>query len=392
MPWIEITQKRFPLGTRLTRMFAFCVDVFCVFLGEGLLFNIFPIFNSFILGPLSFALCIFGLLCMDGIMGGRGIGKRLFALQVVRLKDGEPCSIKESILRRVTTIFQPFDILFAFGKNKQRMGDKLANTVVIHYSKQYSKDYNRKPRKTVGAKETALDKVILEFSDLFSEVRQKFYAYLGIEKHFGDATDDSEAVLEQAILDISNRLSEAQQKVYASVEIERQFQEAYRDAMEQAQRCEERATLAIKGEQKDLARKNIAERNEYLQQAYKYKEQWDDQKDVVTELKTLLETLKRKTEEAERKRDIVIAKNTNIDAHQHLQETLSEVQEMDAFDIVEQMEQEVSEAASIAEAASAVESDLRDPEISREHATVAEEGLIEKDLEELKSKIESEGL
>lgn len=348
MKWIEIAKKKFSLGTRLARMFALYVDILCLSLGQAFLFFFLPLFESASFFAItSLTLWVFGILGMDGMMGGRGIGKRLLSLQVIRLKDGKPCSFRDSIVRRFTAIFQPFDTLFALGKNKQRMGDKLANTVVVQYTP-YTIDVEEK-------------------------------------------VEDTEAVLEKAILEISNRLSEARQKVDASIGIEKQFQDAYEGAMVQAERCEERATIAIRAGREDLARDDIAQRNEYRQQANQYKGQWDDQKRVVTELTTLLETLHRKTEEAERKRDIVIAQNRNIDAHQHLKETLSEVQENEAFEILNKMEQNASEAASLAKAASAVESELRNPASNNEFTAYAEEASIDNDLAELKSKLQSEG-
>ena len=351
MKWIEIAKKKFSIGSRLARMFALYVDILCLLAAQTFLFFLSSGFYSFFsigfFGLPSAALWIIGLLGMDGMMNGRGIGKRLLSLQVVRLKDGKPCSFKDSIVRRLVGIFQPFDLLFTLGKNKQRMGDKLANTVVVQY-----RPYP-----------------------------------IEVE----DRVEDTETVLENAIIEISNRLSEARQKVDASIGIEKQFQDAYEGAIVQAERCEERATIAIRAGREDLAREDIAQRNEYRQHANQYKRQWDEQKRVVTELTTLLETLNRKTEEAERKRDIVIAQNRNIDAHQHLKETLSEVQENEAFEILNQMEQNASEAASLAKAASAVESELRNPALNTEFTTYAEEASIDNDLTELKSKIQSEG-
>ena len=345
MKWIEIAKKKFSIGSRLARMFALYVDILCLSLGQMLLFFFYPIFeNPPLFGMLSYLLWFLGILGMDGVMGGRSIGKRLLSLQVVRLKDGKPCTVRDSIVRRFTAIFQPFDSLFAFGKNKQRMGDKLANTVVVNY-----RPY------TIEVEETV---------------------------------EDTEAVLDKAILEISNRLSEAKQKVDASIGIEKQFQDAYEGAMVQAERCEERATIAIKAGREDLAREDIIQRNEYRQQANQYKLQWDDQKKVVTELTTLLDTLQRKTEEAERKREIVIAQNRNIDAHQHLQETLSEVQGNEAFEILDQMEQNAAEAATLAKAASTVDAELRNPEQNREFAAYAEQASIDNDLAELKAKLQ----
>ena len=82
---------------------------------------------------LTAALWIFGLFFMDGFRKGQGIGKKLLSLQVVRLKDGKPCTFKDAFVRRFAGIFQPFDLLWFLGEKQQRLGDKFAETVVVQY-------------------------------------------------------------------------------------------------------------------------------------------------------------------------------------------------------------------------------------------------------------------
>lgn len=358
MKLLEIAGKKFKLASRSARMFAllfdliatsFCSSILATLFGLLFMFQrpfLVPIFMPFLL---YFIIWGAGLLLMDGFKNGQGFGKRVLSLQVIRLRDGKPCSFKDSFVRRITGFFQPFDLLFALGGRKQRMGDKFAETVVVKY-------------------EPYLEEIAAEAE--------------------AETEKDPEKILENAILEMTNRLSEARQKVDASIGIEKQFQNAYEGAVVQAERCEERATIAIQAGREDLAREDIAQRNEYHQLANQYKTQWDEQKQVVAELTTLLETLQQKTEEAERKRDIVIAQHRNVDAHKHLQETLTEVQDGAAFEILNQMEQNASEAATLAKAASEVDIDLTDTKLNREFASYAEEASIENDLAELKAKLQ----
>ena len=357
MKLLEIAGKKFKLASRSARMFALFLDVIITSSLSSILVTLFGLLFMFQLRSmtpmfmvlLSLVVWIAGLLFMDGFKNGQGFGKRVLSLQVIRLRDGKPCSFKDSFVRRFTGFFQPFDLLFALGGKRQRMGDKFAETVVVKY-------------------EPYLDEVAVE-------------AETETEK-------DPETVLEDAILKMTNRLSEARQKVDASIGIEKQFQNAYEGAVVQAEKCEERATIAIQAGREDLAREDLAQRNEYQQLANRYKEQWEKQKEVVADLTDLLETLQQKTEEAERKRDIVIAQHRNVDAHQHLQQTLTEVQDSAAFEILNKMEQNASEAATLAKAASEVDIELRDTKLNREFAGYAEEASIENDLAELKAKLQ----
>lgn len=372
MSIIKVAGKKFKLASRWTRLGAFLLDIgflgLCqavLILSGVVLFEIFDSFRSFhdasemtsvSIGTLSFILWGFGLFFMDGIKKGGGFGKRLLSLQTIRLEDGEPANFKDAFVRRFAGIFQPVDWLFATGKEKQRMGDKLAKTVVVK-----------------------LDTKQVEFvteDETGSAVKVKA------------ATTDLEKVLGDVIHEITNRFSEAKQKVDASIGIEKQFQNAHEGAIAQAKRCEERAMIAIEAGREDLAREDLAQRNEYRRLASSYKSQWNEQKRVVAHLTTLFETLQQKTEETERKRDQVIAQHTNVDAHEHLHQALTELQDSKAFEILRKVEQNVTEAAALARAASEVDVEFKDVKLHREFSNYAEDASIDKDLAELKARLQ----
>jgi len=372
MSIIKVAGKKFKLASRWARLGAFLLDVGFLGLCQAILilsgFVLFEIFDSFrsfhdasnmtsvSVGTLSFILWGFGLFFMDGIKKGGGFGKRLLSLQTIRLEDGEPANFKDAFVRRFAGIFQPVDWLFATGKEKQRMGDKLAKTVVVK-----------------------LDTKQVEFvteDETESAVKNRA------------ATTDLEKVLGDVIHEITDRFSEAKQKVDASIGIEKQFQNAHEGAITQAERCEERAAIALQAGREDLAREDLAQRNEYRRLASSYKAQWNEQKRVVSHLTTLFETLQQKTEETERKRDQVIAQHTNVDAHEHLHQALTELQDSKAFEILRQVEQNVTEAAALARAASEVDVEFKDVKLHREFSNYAEDASIDKDLAELKAKLQ----
>ncbi|MDE0634853.1 MAG: PspA/IM30 family protein [Candidatus Poribacteria bacterium] len=344
MPIIKVAGEKFKLASRFKRLCAFLLDI--GFLG----FCNFVLFLMGILEGLSFSeitiFSILSLLFMDGIRGG--FGKSVLSLKVIRLKDGKPATFKDKFIRRFLGIFQPVDGLFAFGEERQRMADKFAKTVVVQ-----------------------LDSPLVEF---VSET--------------GNQEKDIEKVLEDVIIEITNRFSEAKQKVDASIGIEKQFQNAHDGAVVQAERCEERAMISLKAGREDLAREDLAQRNEYRQLASQYKAQWEEQKQAVTHLTTLLETLQQKTQETQRERDVVIAQHRNVDAQEHLQQTLSELQDNKAFEVLKKMGQNVTEAASLAKAASEVDIEFKNVELNREFVNYAEDEAIDKELAELKEKLQ----
>lgn len=358
MKSIKIAGKEFKLASRMKRLYALFIDVALIgavqsvfgflfavgailFLDTGLS-NILKASVTFsIYALISTALWVLGLFFIDGFRNGQGIGKKLLSLQVVRLKDGKPCSFKDAFLRRFAGILQPLDFFWSFGKKRQRLGDKFAETVVVEFEQEL--------------------------------------------EHIG--TEEPERVLEAAIAEMKSKLSEAHQKVDASIGVEKQFQDAYNGAVTQVERWQERAVINLKAGREDLAREDIEKRNEYKQLAEKYRTQWEEQKQVVQALNNLLEHLQQKVIEAEGQKTTVVAQHRNVDAEAHLREMLEELQDSKAFETLTKMEQNATEAATLAKAAAEVDVAYQDTKSEREFASYAKEASIDKDLADLKAKL-----
>ena len=356
MKSIKIAGKKFILASRMKRFYAFFIDFAVISAVQSVFVLLLVMISLLIFGSnmlvagvgislfsyiLSTALWIFGLFFIDGFRKGQGIGKKLLSLQVVRLKDGKPCTFKDAFVRRFAGLLQPLDFLWSLGSKRQRLGDKFAETVVV--------DFEPEP------------------------------------EHI--ETEDPEGVLEAAIVTMKNKLSEARQKVDASISVEREFQNAYEDAVLQANRWQERAVINLKADREDLAREDIEKRNEYRRLAEQGKTQWEEQKQVVQALSDLLEHLQQKLMETEGKKTVVVAQHRNVDAEAHLREMLKEIQDSKALETLTKMEQDATEASTLAKAAAEVDVAYQDTKLEREFSSYAEEASIDKDLAELKSKL-----
>jgi len=81
---------------------------------------------------LGFFCFIVYLLFQDALPNGQSIGKRVMKIAVVNKTTRKPCKHTESIVRNSLLLFIGFiDLLTIGSKYKQRMGDMLANTIVI---------------------------------------------------------------------------------------------------------------------------------------------------------------------------------------------------------------------------------------------------------------------
>ncbi len=262
------------------------------------------------------------------------------------MKDGKPGTLKDSFIRRLTGFFQPLDLIWGFGRKRQRIGDKFAETVVVKLEEEWE-----------------------EASDT-------------------EETEDAEKVLEDVLLGMKNQLAQAKLKVDASIGIETQFRNAYEGALAQVKQCEERATIAIQAGREEFAREDLAQRNEHRRLAHEYKTQWEEQKQVVQHLRTLLETLEQKTAETQRKQDVIIAQHRNIDAQEHLRQMLRELQDNPALENLEQLEQDAVEATLLAKAATAADLDFQTERRNQEFIDAADEASIDKEIAEIKATLQ----
>lgn len=68
----------------------------------------------------------------DGLHSGQSFGKRLMGMRVVQLDGKSPCSFGQAFVRKLPlAILGPVDWLFIYGKDHQRLGDKVAGTYVV---------------------------------------------------------------------------------------------------------------------------------------------------------------------------------------------------------------------------------------------------------------------
>lgn len=72
------------------------------------------------------------ILLADALPGGQSLGKRIVGIAVVKESSGQPCGVSQSLVRNLLVVLLgPVDWLFIFGRKHQRLGDKIAGTIVI---------------------------------------------------------------------------------------------------------------------------------------------------------------------------------------------------------------------------------------------------------------------
>ena len=84
--------------------------------------------NLIIIG-LPFSYFVFA----DALPNGQSLGKIPLGICVVSKTTGKPCTVFQSFARNVLTpVLGVVDAILILGEKRQRLGDRFANTIVIH--------------------------------------------------------------------------------------------------------------------------------------------------------------------------------------------------------------------------------------------------------------------
>lgn len=69
----------------------------------------------------------------DGMQDGQSLGKKWIGIAVVDSDTRRPCTWGQSFVRNILlSILGPIDWVFIFGERHQRLGDKVAGTIVVN--------------------------------------------------------------------------------------------------------------------------------------------------------------------------------------------------------------------------------------------------------------------
>jgi phage shock protein A len=138
-----------------------------------------------------------------------------------------------------------------------------------------------------------------------------------------DRAEDPEKVIKQALIDMNNQLIQVKTQVAASIADEQKLYQRWQENASLAQEWQRKAELAVSKGADDLAREALQRQNSYQHIADGFSQQYNDQKSQVETLKSALSQLEAKIEEAQRKKDLLLARAHSAQAQQRIQATLS---------------------------------------------------------------------
>ena len=181
--------------------------------------------------------------------------------------------------------------------------------------------------------------------------------------------ENPEKMLNQLIVDMNGQLIESKKAVAMAIADEKKLEREKENQYAQAQDWERKAMLAVNAGKDDLAKEALLRKTEHDRNAAEYQKQWESQKASVDQLKESLRELQSKIEEAQRKKNLLIARAKRAEAQQKIQNTISSVSgNRSAFDAFDRMAAKVDQMEAQADAAKELEDLNKDVSLEKRFA------------------------
>lgn len=194
--------------------------------------------------------------------------------------------------------------------------------------------------------------------------------------------EDPAKILEQSVADMQSDLIKLRQAVATAIASQKRLQNQADQAASQAQTWYQRAELALKKGEEDLARESLSRRKTYQETATALTGQINAQAAQVETLKRSLTALEGKIAEAKTKKDMLKARAQAAQAQEQLQNAVGNLSTNTSMAAFEQMEEKVLSMEARSQAAA----ELAGADLESQFASL-EAGSVDDELEALRNRL-----
>jgi len=200
--------------------------------------------------------------------------------------------------------------------------------------------------------------------------------------------ENPEKMLNQLIVEMNEQLIESKKTVAAAIADEKKLERQIIQNREQAAEWERKAMLAVRAGKDDLAKEALLRKQEYDTTARQYQGQWEAQRSSVEQLKVTLRQLQQKIEEAQRKKNLLVARAKRAEAQKRMQSTMSGMADTSAFEVFDRMAEKVERLEAEVDAMRELAAPEGQESLEQQcKALEAGESSADKLLEDLKTKM-----
>lgn len=201
-----------------------------------------------------------------------------------------------------------------------------------------------------------------------------------------DRAEDPEKMLNELLREMNSSLTEARSQVAEMIAQEKIIEGDLQAAQRDAEQWQQKAELAVTRGRDDLAREALRRKNDATELATVYEHQVATQSEMVEKLKRQLTVLENKYQEAQSKRDLLIARHRRTQAQRRITETFSSLPDLSSANELDRMERKIRSDEARATAMEELEQDS----VEWQFAELESDADVENELAALKASLGTE--
>ncbi|MFN8532562.1 MAG: PspA/IM30 family protein [Dehalococcoidia bacterium] len=198
-----------------------------------------------------------------------------------------------------------------------------------------------------------------------------------------DQAEDPEKVLDQIIRDMQGAINDARSQVAEMIARERMLRADVEDQRKLVAEWDRKAEIALTRSMEDLAREAVRRKIDYQKGLELASTQWQTQSEVVERLKTDLQTLQSKYENAVRQRDSMIARHKAAQAQEQVTRTVRQFSTIDPSSELARMEDRIR----LAEARASANLELQQVDLQDQFAQLEGDSELDEEMARLRSRV-----
>ena len=198
-----------------------------------------------------------------------------------------------------------------------------------------------------------------------------------------DRAEDPEKMLNELLREMSDGIKEARVQVANMIAQQNEIEAELQQAQQNSREWDRRAELAVSNGKDDLAREALRRKRDADNITTVYLQQSTAQDETVARLKQQLKMLEAKYNEAEGKRDVLIARHRATQAQRKVTQTLATMPGLDTHSELDRMEKRIRGEESQTRALSELQSDSLDYQFNE----LDRDGDVEGELAAIKARV-----
>jgi phage shock protein A len=199
--------------------------------------------------------------------------------------------------------------------------------------------------------------------------------------------EDPIKTLEQLVIDMRNQLQEAKIAVAGALADEKKLKLQMEQQRKIVESWEKKAILAVEKGDDGLAMQALDRQTQEEEILKGYEKTWESQKEVVDRLRSSLQNLYNKIQEAQRKKNLLIARAKRAEAQKRINNIMQQLDASDALSRFKEMESKIEDMEARIDAEVEVQKQLSGDKLEEKFRNLEREGKVKDKLIELKKRL-----